>query len=119
MTALSVALALVVGLLSSEILARCLRQDAWAVRRFAAMRDALQRFHAADNDDARQRYLIRGGMATLTLSLVVLAAVTIAGVAFAAPMVLLEWNATDSTVYGVVAGIVAIAWWHMRRPRAT
>lgn len=120
MTALAVAIALVIGIFSAEVLVRGLRQDAWPARRFAVMRRELGLFHVADNDDARQAHLIGGGMATLTLSLAVLAAIAVVAAVFAAPMVLLGWDTTQVTIYSVVSFVAAIAWWMVRRrPRAT
>ena len=117
MTALAVALALVIGVLSAEVLVRSVRRDAWPVRRLSVLRQELSLFHEADNDDARQAHLIRGGMATLTLSLAVLAAIAVVAAVFAAPMIALAWDATQSTIYAVVSGVAAIAWWMIRGRR--
>ena len=116
MTAL-VAIALAIGLLSSEVLARCMRQDAWPARRFATMRHELQCFHKADNDDARQAHIISSGVATLTLSLASLAVIGVIAIVFVAPIVLLDWNTTDSTIYSIDSAVSAIAWWMFRGRR--
>jgi hypothetical protein len=115
MTALAVAIALVIGVLCSEVLARGARKDGWAARRLVELREELELFQAALDDDARQRHLVRGGVATLTLSLAVLVSVAIIGFAFAAPMVLLAWDSAQAGIYLAVSGASAIAWWWLRR----
>ena len=117
MTALVVAIALVVGILFSEVLFRNAGSKAWPSRRLASALAEIQSFRAADNDDARQRHLIRGGIATLTLSLGVLAAIALLAAIYAAPMLLLGWTRDDATIYLAVSGIIAIAWWMVRRAR--
>ena len=117
MTALVVATALVVGVIFSEVLIRSTRKDAWPARRLALARDELQRFSRADNDDARQAHIIRGGIATLTLSLAVLAAIAVIACLFAAPLYALDWDDRQATVYFVASTVVAIAWWMLRRAR--
>ncbi len=117
MTALVIAIALVIGVAFSEVMLRNVGEDAWAVRRLAAVRNELQSFQKANDDDARQHHLIRGGVATLTLSLAVLAAIAVCALLFAAPMFVLAWSERQSTIYLVVSGIGAIAWWMLRRAR--
>jgi len=115
MTALVVTIALIIGVLFSEVLFRNVRGDTWPARRFTSALDELQSFRAADNDDARQRHLIRGGVATLTLSLAVLASIALFASVYAAPMFLLGWTDREATIYFAVSGIIAIAWWMLRR----
>ena len=117
MTALVVAIALVVGVLFSEVLFRNVGGHTWPARRLTSALEELQSFRAADNDDARQRHLIRGGMATLTLSLAVLAAIALLAAAYAAPVFLLPWTEREATIYFAASSIIAIAWWVLRRAR--
>jgi hypothetical protein len=117
MTALVVAIALVVGVLFSEVLLRNAGSRTWAARRLAGALAELKSFHGADNDDARQHHLIRGGMATLTLSLAVLAAIAVCAAVYAAPLLLLALTEREVTIYLVVSAIIAIAWWMLRRAR--
>jgi DNA-binding helix-hairpin-helix protein with protein kinase domain len=117
MTALVVAIALVVGVVFSEVLMRSARKDAWPARRLAVARHELQCFSRADNDEARQAHIIRGGMATLTLSLAVLGAIAVIACIFVAPLYALDWDDRQSTVYFVASTVIAIAWWMLRRAR--
>lgn len=117
MTALVVAIALVVGIVFSEVLFRNVRQGAWPARGLASARDELLAFRGADNDDARQHHLIRGGVATLKVSLAVLAAIAVCAAVFAAPMLLLAWSDRQSTIYVAASSVSAIAWWMLRRAR--
>jgi hypothetical protein len=117
MTALVVGLALVIGIVFAEVLLRNAGVNAWPARGFANMRDELQSFRRADNDDARQHHLIRGGVATLSLSLAVLALIAVCAAVFAAPMLLLPWSDGQTTLYLVVSTVSAIAWWVLRRRR--
>jgi len=117
MTALAVAIALVIGIVCSEVLARGARRDGWAARRLVVLREELQLFRGAHDDDARQRHLVRGGLATLTLSLAVLVSFAIIGVALAAPMMLLAWDSAQAGIYLAVSSASAIAWWWMRHAR--
>jgi hypothetical protein len=117
MTALVVAIAFLIGILFSEVFIRNLAAGAWPARRLASALGEIQSFRAADNDDARQRHLIRGGVATLTLSLAVLAAIALFAALYAAPMLLLAWTSREVTLYFAVSGIVAVAWWMLRRAR--
>lgn len=117
MTALAAAIALVIGILCSEMLARGARSDGWAARRLATVREELQRFHGAADDDERQRHLVSGGLATVGLSSAVLAFIAAIAIAFAAPVVLLAWDAAQDAIYFAVSGVSAIAWWMMRRTR--
>jgi hypothetical protein len=117
MTALVVAIALVVGILCSEVLVRSVRDNAWPPRLLADARRELQRFHVADNDDARQHHLIRGGLATLKVSVAMLVAMALMAAALAAPVYLLHWTDNQTAVYMGVSTVGAIAWWMMRRRR--
>ena len=118
MTALVVAAALVVGVLSSEMLVRSIGNNAWPLRLLADARRELESFHKADNDDDRQRHLIGGGVATLKVSLAVLAAMAVIAAAFAAPVLLLGWSESDTALYMVVSTLCAIGWWMLRRRRS-
>ena len=117
MTALVVVIAILAGLLSAETLSRSIRGSGWSARRFATMRKELERFHKADDDDARQAHLIAGGTAMLVLSLAVLAFLALLAAVYAAPMLLLDWNASQSTLYVAISGVSAVAWWILRRRR--
>lgn len=76
----------------------------------------MQEFHGAVGDDARQALLLRSGTMTLTFSLIVLAVlVLLAVIAFVAPW-LLEWNASEQTIYLVAVSVAATGWWLVRHP---
>ena len=115
MTALAVAVAVVVGAICSELLIRNARKSAWPARRLSVMLRELRSFHAATDDDARQTHLIRGGLQTLTLSLALLVTIALVAAMFAAPILILSWDRTQSALYLAVTTISAIAWWLLRR----
>jgi len=83
--------------------------------RLSQVRITLSAFHAATDDDVRQRLILRAGFHTLALSLLLFATLTVACVVMALP---LQWIPTDTltlTAYMVAMTAAAFTWWRLRR----
>lgn len=109
--------AVAAGVAIVELLAFADRRIGFA-RRLADVNAGLKAFQAAQDDDTRQALLLRTGMRTLAVSLLLLLTLAMAGLVMAAPLPLQAFTTTDMTLYMVVMTVAALAWWRLRRPRA-
>jgi len=86
-------------------------------RRLVQLQCSLRAFQAATDDDSRQRLMLRAGLRTLSLSLLLFFALLVACAVMALPLPWVEMNATMLTTYMMVLTVVALAWWHLRHGR--
>ena len=86
-------------------------------QRLARIRTVLQAFHAAQDDDARQALLMRAGMATLSLSILLLVTLLVAGVVMGLPLLWIRPASFEMTLYMAALTLATLLWWRVRRSR--
>jgi hypothetical protein len=109
-------IAIVVGVLLSEIALRVLTEQ-WPRTRLREIMALQQAFRQAEGDDARQALLLRTGRATLALSLLGFGLFSgLAALAWLPPWAL-QWAEPPQLAYLVALSVVAALWWFIRRSR--
>ncbi len=114
MTALVVAVAVAAGIACSEFMVRTLHAGSWLRARARRVRDLLDGLRSADNDDERQRAMIRAGGSMLLVSLSFLAWIAAIAAILLVPGVTIGSDVPFSILYMVVASVAALAWWALR-----
>ncbi len=121
MTVKSILASLPIGILEAELV-YCVLHSTWLHRKFDQIRNLLPVFLQTSGDKARQAMILRAGVTTLQLGLVILCAVAVMSMVAYIPSWLFAWDTHSNLIYLLLLSAVATLWlvllqkWHQAAP---